>query len=123
MGAQPVLRSDAPAVAGHEPREVIFGDRSAQIVADHLLVLEELRAHDRADRVAADVLRARAAATIPVEPCQRVFATAFEATAEDVSFHSAEYRATVVRGTARRGRAFDIHGVLGAAGRTSNVCM
>src|SRR5690349_10692113 len=69
---KPPQRNHAPAIAGPQPRKAEFGTRRAQVVADLLLVLEELRADNRADRVAADVIRAGAAAAVPVETGQRV---------------------------------------------------
>src|SRR5579859_3890291 len=84
VGLQPVARGDTPAVAWHEARKVVFRDRCAEIVADHLLILEKLGAHHRADRVATDVLWTGAAATIAVEASQWLCATALERPAEDI---------------------------------------
>ena len=85
VGAPPVERGHAPAVAGHQPREAVLRHRRRQVVADAALVLEELRRHDRADRVAADVLDAAAAATVPVEAGDRIAAAGLELAAEDVA--------------------------------------
>ena len=74
MSPQPVRRCHAPAVAGHQAGEVELGHRGAQVVADTALVLQELRGDDRADRVAAEVLRPGGAAPVPVEAGDRVAA-------------------------------------------------
>src|SRR5205807_8455963 len=84
--AQPVDGRYAPAVPRLEPREPVLGDRRAQVVADALLVLEELLAHDRADRVAAEITGARAAAPVAVETGQRIVAALLERPAEHVAF-------------------------------------
>ena len=68
VSPQPVHRGHAPTVAGHESREVVSRHRRGEVVADASLVLEKLRRHHCADRVAAAVLGARAAAPVPVEP-------------------------------------------------------
>jgi hypothetical protein len=85
VSSEPVRRRNAPAVAGHKPGKLVLGHRSAQIVADTALVLEELSGHDRADRVAAEILRPGAAASIPVEPGKRVGATWLELTTEHIA--------------------------------------
>jgi phosphoglycerate dehydrogenase-like enzyme len=72
VGAQPVRRRHAPAVAGHQPGEPVLRHRGGQIVADVPLVLEELRGHHRADRVAPDVLRSAVTASVAVKAGQRV---------------------------------------------------
>ena len=54
----PVDGGDAPPVPRVQPREAVERHRRRQVVADAALVLEEVGRHDRADRVAAEVLRA-----------------------------------------------------------------
>ena len=58
--------------------------RRDEVIADLHLVLEELPGHHRADRVAADVLRTGAAATVAVEARHRVGAARFEPTTQHV---------------------------------------
>src|SRR6266516_7682052 len=48
-------------------------------------MLEELRTDDRADRVAADVVRAGVAAAVPEEPGQRIGPALLQFAAEDVA--------------------------------------
>ena len=84
--AQPVDRGDAPAVAGHEAGEAVERHRRREVVADRALVLEELGGHDRADRVAAEVLGPGAAAAVAVEARDRVGPAGLEVAAEDVAF-------------------------------------
>jgi hypothetical protein len=42
VGLQPVRGCDAPAVPGHKTRELILRHRSAEIVTDTALMLQEL---------------------------------------------------------------------------------
>ena len=86
VGARPVGGRDAPAVAGDQAREAVRRHRRRQVVADGALVLEELGGDDRADGVAAQVLRAGAAAPVAVEAGHRVGAARLELAAEDVAF-------------------------------------
>ena len=78
VGAQPVDRRDAPAVAGHEAREAVQRHRRREVVADAALVVEELLGHDRADRVAAEILGSGAAAAVAVEAGQRIGAAGLQ---------------------------------------------
>src|SRR5918994_1257004 len=48
VSAQPVGDRDAPAVTRHQAREAVLRPGSAQVVADALLVVEELRGDHRA---------------------------------------------------------------------------
>src|SRR3954470_20270890 len=68
VGLEPPQRHHAPAIARHETRKVVLGSRSDEVVADRLLVREELRGYDGADRVAADVLGTTRAAAVAIEP-------------------------------------------------------
>ena len=85
VSSEPVRRRNAPAVAGHKPRELVLGHRGAQVVADTALVLEELSRHHRADRVAAQILRPGATAAIPIEPGKRVGAARLQLTAKHIA--------------------------------------
>ena len=78
VGPQPVDGGHAPAVAGHQSGESVLRQRSAEVVADAPLVLEERLRHDRADRVAAPIFRAGVAATVAIEPGERVAAAGLE---------------------------------------------
>jgi hypothetical protein len=49
-----------------------------EVVADALLMVEELRAHNRADRVAAEVSRPGATASVAVEAGQWIGAAALQ---------------------------------------------
>ena len=99
VGPQPVDRGDAPAVARHEPREVVLRHRRAEVVADRALVLEELGRDDGADRVAAEVLGTGGAAAVPVEAGHRVGAARLELAAEHVAVrHDVESRVCELRG-------------------------
>ena len=69
--SKPVGSGHAPAVPGVQPGEAIPRQRGAQIVADALLMLEELRGYDGADRVTAAVLGAGAAAPVAIEAGER----------------------------------------------------
>ena len=65
-----------------------LGLRRHKIVADVGLMSQELVRHDRADRVAAGVLRSTGAATVAVEAGYRVGAARFERATEDVALIS-----------------------------------
>src|SRR6185437_1035600 len=82
---EPVGRGHAPPVARHEPGEPELGHRRRQVVADPALVLEELGGHHRADGVAAQVLGAGRAASVPVEAGERIGATRLKLAAEHIT--------------------------------------
>ena len=84
-----LTRGDAPAIAGHEAGEAVQRHRRREVVADRALVLEELRRDDGADRVAAEVLGAGAAAAVAVEASQRVGPAGLELASEDVAIRHA----------------------------------
>ncbi len=85
MSPQPVRSRHTPPVAGHQPRELVLGHRGGQVVANTALVLQELGGHDRADSVAALVLRPGATATVSIEPGDRVATTRLQLTAEHIA--------------------------------------
>src|SRR5947209_3835208 len=70
--AQPVMSGHAPPVSGLEPLELELGNRGDEVVADRLLMIEELGAHYGTDRVAAEVSWPGAAGSLAVEPGQRI---------------------------------------------------
>ena len=71
VGLEPAGGAEAPAVAGLEPLEPVLGVRRREVVAGRLAELEELGGDDDADRVAAEILRARRAAAVAVEAGER----------------------------------------------------
>ena len=63
---------------------------------------EELLRHDRADRVAAEIVRAGAAAAVAVEAGQRIGAARLEVAAEDVALtHAVSIPAQAAAATSR----------------------
>ena len=82
---QPVGCGHAPPIAGHEAREAKLRHRSAEIVADATLVLEELSGDHRADRVAAPILGSSPTAPVPVEAGKRVRAAGLQLAAQHIS--------------------------------------
>jgi LacI family transcriptional regulator len=82
---QPVGRGHAPPVPRHQPGEPELGHRGGQIVADPALVLEEFGRHHRADGVAAQVLGAGRAASVPVETGERIGSTRLEFAAQHIT--------------------------------------
>ncbi len=67
MGTQPVGGGYTPAVAWDETGEPILRHWGAEVVADASLVIEELPGHHGAHSVAAAVLGAGLARSIPIE--------------------------------------------------------
>jgi len=74
VGPQPIHSCHPPAVPGYQAGEPVLEHRGAQIVADPLLVLEELSSHHRSDGVAAPVLGTGMAAAVSKESGDRVIA-------------------------------------------------
>ena len=92
MGAQPIRRRNAPAIARHKARETVGRHRRTQIVTDRPLMLKKLSGHDRADRVAALIFRPRVAAPVAVKARNRVAATRLQFAADDVALsHASEF--------------------------------
>ena len=88
----PCARSQAWVVThqrspGVRPGNSVLGDRSAQVVADALLELEELGRDHRADRVGPEITGAGAAAAVAVEAGERVGAAGLRGATEHVSLH------------------------------------
>lgn len=99
---QPPQRDDTPSVARDEAAETVLGPRGDEIVADRLLVREEVTRHDSADGVAADILGPTRAATVAIETGHRVGAAHLELTTQDVALwldarlvHAAKVRPTL----------------------------
>jgi hypothetical protein len=82
--AQPVRGRHAPAIARDQTGEPVLRHRGDEVVPDSALVLEELRAHHRADRVAAEVFRTGVAAAVAVEARDRIGAARFQLSAQHV---------------------------------------
>src|SRR5450755_2620573 len=95
MGSQPVGRRHAPAIPGHQAGELELRHCSGEIVSDLPLVLQELRCHHHADRVAAEILRTRVAAAVTIEARYRVGATPLQWPPEHVTVaHDPQYPAS-----------------------------
>lgn len=88
MCLQPAHRDDAPSVAWCQPGKMPLGVRRDEVVVDAGLMGQELLRHDRADGVAADILRAARAATVAIEPGHRIGAARFERATEDIALIS-----------------------------------
>lgn len=85
VGAKPVRRGDAPAISRYQPREPEVRHRGDQVIAYGTLMVEELGRYDSADRMAAQILGAGVAATIAVEPGDRVVTARLEFAAKHVA--------------------------------------
>lgn len=72
VGPQPIACRYAPSIPGHKAEETKLRHRSAEIVTDATLVLEELGCDDRGDCVAAPILGSRPAAPVAIEAGHRV---------------------------------------------------
>ena len=84
VGPQPVDCGHTPAIPGHEAREAKLRPRSAEIVADSTLVLEELGGDHGADCVAAPILGSRPAAPVSIEASERVGAAGLQLAAQHI---------------------------------------
>lgn len=84
MRPQPVGRGHTPPIAGHEPRKAVLRHRCDQVVADALLVLEELGGDNCADGMAAKILGTCVTAAVPEEAGEGVAAARRERSAQDV---------------------------------------
>src|SRR2546421_9632314 len=85
VGPQPVHRSHTPAVTRREPGEAVLGHRRYQVVADSLLMLEELGRDHRADRVAPLILGAGATAPVAVEAGEGVCSAWLELSTQHIA--------------------------------------
>src|SRR5215468_6627937 len=82
---QPVRGGHAPPVPRHEPGELERRHRGGEIVPDAALMLQELGGDHGADRVAAQILRAGAAAAVAVEAGEGVGAARLQLAAQDIA--------------------------------------
>ena len=64
--------TQTPAIAGLQPREAMLGTRCRQIVAKIFRQRQKFRCHHNANGVIAAVFGPGVAATIPIEPSQRI---------------------------------------------------
>jgi len=85
VGPQPIDSCHAPSVPGYQAGEPVPEHRGAQIVADSLLVLEELRGYHRSDGVAPPVLGTGMAAAVTKETGDRVIAEGFQPATQHVA--------------------------------------
>src|SRR5699024_3282546 len=76
----------APPVARDEPREAELRHRGREVVPDAALMIEELLGDDRAQRVAAPILRSGAAAAVSEESGERIGSARLQRTAEHIAF-------------------------------------
>lgn len=84
MRSKPVRCGHTPAITRDEPREPILRHRRDQVVADAVLMFEELRGDNRADRVAAGILGTRVTAPIAEESGERIGATVGERSTQHI---------------------------------------
>ncbi len=93
VGLQPVGRRHTPTVPRRQSGEPVLGHRSAEVIADASLVLEELPGDHGTHRVAAQVLGPGMARAVAIEAGQRVTTTGLELAPEHIPVcHSLEYR-------------------------------
>lgn len=85
VGAQPVRGSYAPAIPWLQPGKTVLRHRRAQVIANTALVLQELTGHDRAYRMAPQVLGTGAAAPVSVETRDRVGPARLELAAQHIA--------------------------------------
>lgn len=85
MCPQPVAGRDAPTVTGNQTREPVLGHRGGEVVADALLVEQELVGHHGTDRVTTEVLRPCGTTTVAVPSGHRVSPALLKFAAEHVS--------------------------------------
>src|SRR6056297_2172739 len=89
MGLQETRGAQAPLISGFETGKAEFRARRAQVVADIFRIGEEFRGHERADRVAAVILRAGVAMPVAEKPGDRLAGAARQRPAQyiDRFFH------------------------------------
>src|SRR6202521_2647286 len=80
----PARCAQTPAITGLQSRKAEFRDRRREIIAARLRILKKSRGHDRAHRVAADILAAGVAEAVAKETGHRAQRADFESIAEHV---------------------------------------
>ena len=83
---RPAHRDHTPAVTRDKTGKPVLGSRSAQVVADPPLMVEEFGRHHRTDHMPSDVLRSGGASAVPEKPGNRIDPAGFEWAAQDVEF-------------------------------------
>jgi hypothetical protein len=83
----PASHADAPAVAGRQAGEIIFGARRDQVVAAHHQKVEKGLRDLAANRMQPAILRARPAITIAVKPRHGRSTAAFQFTTQNIRRH------------------------------------
>ena len=84
MGLNPTGRTDAPLVARFEPREPELGVRSAEVVSDLFLKLEEFRRDPYAGGVFAGILAVGFTTPVPEEPGHGIARAGSKGCSEDI---------------------------------------
>lgn len=84
MGLQETARTQAPSVASLKACKTEFGTRRAQVISDIFRKGQELIGHDRANRMAARVLRASVTSAIAEIACHWGGGANLKLAAEDV---------------------------------------
>ncbi len=93
-GPLPWAHANAPAIPRFEAGETIFRMRRDQVIADGLLMAQELVIHDDADRMLAAVVRAGVALAVAIKAGDGIGAASLEDSSKYVFDHeSQEYRA------------------------------
>lgn len=85
VGTQPVHGGHAPTIPGDQAGKPILGHRRTEIVANAVLMLEELGRHHGTDGVAAMILRASGTAPVTVEAGHGVRATGLQLSTQHVA--------------------------------------
>ncbi len=85
VGAQPVRRRDAPTIAWLQSGKPVGRHRSGQIVTDTSLMRQELKRHDRANGMQANVFRRCGATAVAEEPGHRVGSARLQSAAQHVA--------------------------------------
>src|ERR1700722_13894593 len=83
----PASHADAPAVAGRQAGEIIFGARRDQVVAAHHQKVEKWLCDLAANRMQSAILRPRPAIAIAIKPRHGGSAAAFQFTTQNIRRH------------------------------------
>ena len=89
VGTKPVRGGHTPSVARHQAGKPELRHRRGEIVTDTTLMVQEVRCHERADRMAAVVFWTGRTASIPIEAGHGIGSTRFQVAAEYVLLHIA----------------------------------
>jgi len=85
VGLQPPSGADGPSISRLQSGESVLGQGGAEVVADGLLMLEELRRHDGTHGVGAEIIGARRRVAISIEAGQRLHPAHVELAAEHIA--------------------------------------